>query len=244
MYLPSRSNYFAHRFSWDWILLLALVGVFAFGTLVLYAAADQSWAKMQAHLIRGGLAFITLFIVSQIPPVWFRLSAPWLYLGSLILLALVLIMGDVGKGAQRWLLIGSFRFQPSEVMKLALPMMLAWLLAQSKLPPPWPRVLLAFGLIALPSALIILEPDLGTAILIATSGFFILFFAGFRWRWILAILITIAAAAPFIWDHLYDYQKQRVYTFLDPERDPLGKGYHIIQSKIAIGSGGILAKAG
>jgi rod shape determining protein RodA len=159
------------------------------------------------------------------------------------MLASVLLFGDIGKGAKRWLDLGFFRFQPSEIMKLALPMMIAWLFAHDTLPPSNKKMLVGIGLVGLISGLIIVQPDLGTSILIAMSGLFVLFFAGLSWKFILSAMAVVAASLPIIWNfYMYDYQKQRVLTFLNPESDPLGTGYHIIQSKIAIGSGGIEGK--
>jgi rod shape determining protein RodA len=154
----------------------------------------------------------------------------------------VLLVGDVGKGAQRWLDLGVMRFQPSEVLKLALPMTLAWVLAARPLPPSLPRVLAAAGLILIPALLIAKQPDLGTAILVVSAGAAVLFIGGLSWRLILLVAAVCAAGAPILWYGMRDYQRQRVLTFLDPETDPLGAGYHIIQSKIAIGSGGIYGK--
>jgi len=151
-------------------------------------------------------------------------------------------MGEIGKGAQRWLDLGFFRFQPSEMIKLTTPMMVARYLSEHRLPPKTGQLLIASGLILLPTLLIAKQPDLGTAILVASSGAGVLFFAGLSWAFIAAIIAALASLTPIIWHFMHGYQRDRVLTFLNPEADPLGRGYHIIQSKIAIGSGGIYGK--
>ena len=156
---------------------------------------------------------------------------------------LVLVVGDVGKGAQRWLDLGIIRFQPSEMMKLATPMMLAWFMSDRVMPPSWKTLLSAAALVLVPTLLIAKQPDLGTAILIFAAGFFVVFFAGIRWRLMLGMLLSASALLPLLWNFgMKDYQRQRVHTFLNPESDPLGAGYHIIQSQIAIGSGGVFGR--
>jgi rod shape determining protein RodA len=161
---------------------------------------------------------------------------------GLALLVAVLVVGEVGKGAQRWLDLGLFRFQPSEMLKLAVPMMIAWYLAEKPLPPNWLRLLIAAAMILAPALLIAKQPDLGTALLVASAGIFVLFLSGMRWRAIAWLTAAMAAVAPVLWLLMRPYQRQRVLTFLNPENDPLGAGYHIIQSKIAIGSGGVYGK--
>jgi rod shape determining protein RodA len=180
--------------------------------------------------------------MAQISPGWLRRGSPLIYALGLVLLTLVLVTGDIGKGAQRWLDLGFIRFQPSEMMKLAVPMMLAWFLADSRLPPSALRLLSAGVLVIVPTLLIAKQPDLGTALLIVSSGFFVLFLAGIYWRVLIGLLLSAAAIAPVAWHFMHEYQRQRVHTFLDPEQDPMGTGYHIIQSKIAIGSGGLYGK--
>jgi len=154
----------------------------------------------------------------------------------------VLAIGVIGKGAQRWLHLGVLKFQPAEVMKLAVPMMLSWYLARGNLPPTLLRLAAAFLMMAVPAVMIIKQPDLGTALLVFGAGVFVLFLAGMRWRVILILLAIVAVAAPFAWHHLHDYQQQRILTLFDPEADPLGTGYHTIQSMIAVGSGGVYGK--
>ena len=158
------------------------------------------------------------------------------------MLVAVLLVGDVVKGAQRWLDLYLFRFQPAELMKIAVPMMVARFISERPLPPTLGRLMIALGIVMLPTLLIIRQPDLGTALLVAGAGLVVLFLAGLHWRLILGTLAAVAVAAPVLWNNMHSYQKQRVMTFLNPEDDPFGAGYHIIQSKIAVGSGGIFGK--
>src|SRR5262249_32758271 len=155
------------------------------------------------------------------------------------LLMIVAAIGHVGLGAQRWLDLGVFRFQPSELMKLAVPMMCAWYLHERALPPSWPSLAALAALILVPVGLVAIQPDLGTAALIAIAGALVIVLAGLRLRVMLALLALAAVAAWFGWNFMHDYQRKRVLTFLNPQTDPLGAGYHIIQSQIAIGSGGV-----
>lgn len=226
----------------DGWLLLGILFLLGTSLLVVYSASSGNVAVVERHALRIGFAFVLMLAMAQVPPRQLMLWAPWLLLAGIILLVAVLLVGTIGKGARRWLDFGLFRFQPSELMKLALPMFLAWLYAWSPMPPSWGRLFFGLGVIALTAGLIVVEPDLGTALLIAASGLFVLFFAGLPWKFILGALAGVIAALPLVWHFMYDYQKQRVLTFLNPESDPLGAGYHIIQSKIAIGSGGIWGK--
>ena len=182
-----------------------------------------------------------MLLLAQLPPGLFRRWTPQLYILGLIMLVLVLVMGVSAKGANRWLDLPLLpRFQPSELLKLSVPMMLAWYLSKRSLPPgPWP-ILGAFILLSLPVAMIGMQPDLGTAILVAAAGASVIFLAGLPFKYIVTLLISSVPCAWLMWRFLmHDYQKQRVLTFLDPEREPLGAGWNIIQSKIAIGSGGV-----
>jgi rod shape determining protein RodA len=181
-------------------------------------------------------------MIAQIPPARLARLSLWVYLLGICLLALVLVTGEIGKGAQRWLNLGIIRFQPSELMKLALPMLLAWFFADNHLPPSLSRIFYATIIIVIPVLLIAKQPDLGTSILVAAAGLSILFVAGVSWKLITGFSLTAALSTPVLWYFMHDYQKQRVLTLLDPEKDPLGSGYHIIQSKIAIGSGGLYGK--
>ena len=223
-------------------LLLGLVILATIGLAVLYSASGQSEAVVARQLTRLGIAFLVLFVFAQIPPHYYEIWAPWVYATGILLLLAVLVAGDAGKGAQRWLDLGLFRFQPSEIMKIAVPVMVAWYLADAALPPSPRQLAIAGLLIVVPTLLIIRQPDLGTALLIASSGAFVVLLAGIPWRYVGLSLLALAAAAPLLWYNMHDYQRSRVLTFIDPEREPLGAGYHIIQSKIAIGSGGLYGK--
>lgn len=220
--------------------LLAAVG--GMGLLVLYSASGGSTSEVFAQFQRLLLGFVVMITLAQVPPDYYRAGAPWFYGAASILLVLVLILGDHAKGAQRWLDFGVLRFQPSEMMKLAMPMMVAAWLHGRPLPPSWFDVLVALALIAVPALLVMVQPDLGTSLLIIAAGGFALYLGGLAWRWIFSALAALAAAAPLLWYRLHDYQRNRVMTFLNPENDPLGTGYHITQSKIAIGSGGAFGK--
>ena len=194
------------------------------------------------QMLRLAIAFGTMITVAQISPGLLQRMTPWAYAAGILLLLAVLLGGEASGGAQRWLDLYIVRFQPSEMMKLAVPMMVAWYLADIRLPPK-PLQLVAGGvMIVVPMLMIARQPDLGTALLIASAGFFVLFLAGLQWRLLIVMALLAAAAAPLLWHFMHDYQRQRVITFLNPENDPLGTGYHIIQSKIAIGSGGLYGK--
>ena len=231
------------QFHIDLPLLLALLALAATGLFVLYSAGDQDMELVTRQAIRLLIAFVVMLAVAQLSPDSIEHWSPWLFGLGLIMLVAVLAVGEIGKGAQRWLDLGLFRFQPSEIMKIAVPMMVAWYLAEAALPPARLRLLIATIILITPTLLVAKQPDLGTALLIASSGIFVLLLAGLRWRIIFSVLVLLAAAAPVVWNYLLrDYQQQRVLTFLSPEKDPLGAGYHIIQSTIAIGSGGTYGK--
>ena len=223
-----------------WLLGLLLV-LMGFGSLVLYSAGEQSMALVWRQWVRLALGLAVMLFVAQLPPRLLKAWAPALFAAALLMLVAVVFFG-VGRGAQRWLDLGLLRFQPSEAMKLALPLALAALLQGKPLPPDWRTVVLAAGLIALPIGLIVLQPDLGTAVLVGMSGACVLFLAGLRWRLIFGLGGALAAAAPLIWLNLHEYQRGRIRTFIDPESAPLGEGWNIIQSKIAVGSGGLSGK--
>ena len=227
----------------DGPLLLGLMTVSGLGMFVLFSAGGENMDLIVRQAVRLALAAVVMVLVAQIPPKFLRLWAPWMFAAGIVLLVLVLVMGEVGKGAQRWLDIGIVRFQPSEIMKLAVPMMAAWYLHERPLPPTIRETLLVIIIIALlPAALIARQPDLGTALLIAASGILVILLAGMSIRLILSFGVLALCAAPLLWFNMHDYQRQRVLTFLNPESDPLGSGYHIIQSQIAIGSGGVFGK--
>jgi rod shape determining protein RodA len=232
----------ATRLHIDLPLLLLLLLICGLGLLVLYSASGQATGQVERQALRLALALVLMIAVAQVPPALMRQWAVPLYLTGVMLLLLVLLVGEQSKGAQRWLDLGLVRFQPSEMLKLALPMMLAWYFSLRPLPPRLWDLLLASLMIALPAVMIAKQPDLGTALLVISAGLVTLFLAGLRWRLILGLVVLAAAAAPLLWSIMHDYQRRRVLTFLDPGSDPLGAGYHIIQSQIAIGSGGIYGK--
>lgn len=235
-------NGLAWRLHIDLPLLSALILLCGFGLVVLYSAADQDMAAVERQLVRLAVAFAFMLAIAQVPPGELQRWTPALYGGGVLLLIAVLLVGDVGKGAQRWLDLGFMRFQPSELLKLAVPMMVARVLSARALPPSLPRVTLVAVLTAVPVLLIAKQPDLGTSILVASAGAMVLFIGGLGWRLIALVGAGAAALAPVVWYGLRDYQRQRVLTFLDPASDPLGAGYHTIQSEIAIGSGGLYGK--
>ena len=230
------------RLHLDLPLLAGVLLLCGYGLLVLFSATDQDPGKVERQILRLVLAFGVMLALAQVPPAVLRRWAAPLYLGGVLTLVAVLLVGDVGKGAQRWLDLGVLRFQPSELLKVAVPMTLAWFLSARPLPPGGWRILGGAIVIAIPTLLIFRQPDLGTAVLVAGSGGLVLFLAGMSWRLILGLAVLAASSAPVLWYLLRDYQRQRVLTFLDPTTDPLGSGYHIIQSQIAIGSGGLYGK--
>jgi len=241
-YRPSFSLRLMRALHLDHLLVLGIGVLLVLGLGVLYSAGDESMALINRQLTRVGLAFVVLLIVAQIPSSSMRFWSPWMYVTGMILLVMVLVMGDMGKGAQRWLDLGFIRFQPSEMMKLVTPMMVAWYFAEKPLPPSWRTLLTATALILVPTFLIAKQPDLGTALLIFAAGFFVVFLGGLSWRIMIAMVVLAAALLPVLWHFMHDYQRGRVMTLLDPQRDPLGAGYHIIQSQIAIGSGGVYGR--
>jgi len=229
----------AARPRFDLPLLVLLLALSGYGLVVLYSAADGDMGAVMRQARYFVLGFLVMLVAAQFPLVRYQRWSPWVYLGGLFLLFGVMFFGVGAKGAQRWLDLGGFRFQPSEIMKLLVPMTVAWYLADRVLPPRLPYLLVCFGLIVLPAALILQQPDLGTALLIAASGLFVVFMAGMGWRYIFgAVALALASAWPMWTFVLKDYQRQRILTLLNPESDKLGAGWNIIQSKTAIGSGG------
>ena len=226
----------------DMPLLTGLLVIATLGLMVLYSASGQDWEQVEKQIWRLALGFVVMFGLAQVHPVRLQRWSSFLYGAGILLLIAVMLFGDVGKGAQRWLDLKVLRFQPSEMMKIAVPMMVAWFLAAGPLPPSWRRLLAGAILTAVPVLMIAKQPDLGTAILVASAGLAVLFLAGASYRLILGMVLAAAASLPLVWTLLRDYQKQRILTLFDPESDPLGAGYHTIQAKIAIGSGGIYGK--
>jgi rod shape determining protein RodA len=226
----------------DGMLLTGLTAIMLVGLLALYSAVGQSASLLLNQVTRMGAALAVMLALAQIDPAWLRRLAPWLYVAALGLLGMVLLSGDIGKGAQRWLDIG-VRFQPSEVMKLGVPLMLAWVLHERPLPPSFSMIVACLALVLLPVGMIALQPDLGTAIMITASGAAVIYLAGIGIGYIIGAAGVALVSLPALWYFvMHDYQKRRVLTLFDPDRDPLGAGYHIIQSKIAIGSGGLFGK--
>lgn len=223
-------------------LLLGILAIGAVGMVVLYSSGGESSGLVIQQAVRFGIGLFVMLVAAQIPPRNLRLWSPWLFVAALGLLVWVLVAGEMGGGAQRWIDLGFVTLQPSEAMKIAVPMMVAWYLGDRALPPSFLRVLVTGALIAIPVAMVAYQPDLGTALLIGSAGAFGLFLAGLRWRLMAGFVLAAAALIPVGWHMMYDYQRRRVLTFLDPESDPLGAGYHIIQSKIAVGSGGLYGK--
>jgi rod shape determining protein RodA len=235
-------SFILRRTHMDPPLLTGIFLVLSLGAFVLYSASGNDMDLLLRQFARVGFALVAMLVIAQVNIAWIRRIAPWIYIAGIMMLGLVLVSGESGGGAQRWLNIG-VRFQPSELMKIGVPAMLAWLLHDRPLPPSAGLTFMMLALIGAPVAMIGLQPDLGTAILIALAGAIVIFLAGIGIRVLIAGGIAGLLALPGMWYFvMHEYQKQRVLTLLDPESDPLGAGYHIIQSKIAIGSGGTFGK--
>ncbi|HEY3850945.1 MAG TPA: rod shape-determining protein RodA [Steroidobacteraceae bacterium] len=224
-----------------------LTGVLALivciGVLVVYSASGQNVKMVEHHLANIAIAVTAMLALARLSsPQYLRLFSPVAYIIGILLLAVVAVTGHIGKGAQRWLDIGFIRFQPSEIMKLAVPMMCAWYMHERPLPPTFLDLIVMGMLIMIPTAMVVVQPDLGTALLIGASGLIVMLLAGMQFRIILISIPLLGGAAWGAWHVIHDYQRQRILTFLNPETDPLGAGYHIIQSQIAIGSGGVFGK--
>jgi rod shape determining protein RodA len=226
----------------DMPLLLILLAIVGLGMVVLYSAVSKDGGLLLRQAMRFGVGLGAFFVVAPIPQHYLRIFTPWLYFLGVGLLLVVAVEGEIGKGAQRWLDLGFVRFQPSELLKLAVPMMCAWFMHERRLPPTFPQIMV-MGLIVLTPAILIGEqPDLGTALLVTAAGGLTILLAGVSVRVMLVFGTLGLATLPVLWSLMHDYQKARVFTFLNPESDPLGTGYNIIQSKIAIGSGGLFGK--
>lgn len=226
----------------DYPLLGFVMLLICVGLLILYSASNENIGMVLRQALRLTIALVGMLVFAFIPPHKYKLWTPWIYGFGLFLLIAVMVMGKIGKGAQRWLDLGILRFQPSEIMKLAVPMMTAWYFDRKQLPVQWPSLLVAAVIIFVPALLIAKQPDLGTALMVVAAGICVIFLAGISMRIVLFIALALGLTAPLLWHVLHDYQKQRIITFLNPENDPLDTGYHIIQSKIAIGSGGAFGK--
>ncbi|MDO6681823.1 MULTISPECIES: rod shape-determining protein RodA [unclassified Oceanobacter] len=232
------------RIHLDLLLVILLLVLCLAGLLILYTGSGRDTHMLVRQAVHMGIGLLGMGLAAQLPPRFYQMIAPWAYLLALVALISVLIAGVGAKGAQRWLALpGLPRFQPSELVKLILPLTVAWYMARRPVPPHITDLLKASGLIVIPTILILKQPDLGTSLLISASGLLVLFFAGMAWKLIGSLIAIVSACAPLMWFFvMHDYQKQRVLTFLNPESDPLGSGWNIIQSKTAIGSGGIEGK--
>tara|TARA_B110000003_G_scaffold266681_1_gene294019 strand:+ start:982 stop:2121 length:1140 start_codon:yes stop_codon:yes gene_type:complete len=231
------------KFHLDIPIILLLVMICAYGLLILYSAVGQQTAPVVNQLIKIGVAFGLMIVMAQISPIFYLRIAPWLFVAGIVLLIAVLFVGTTVNGSQRWLRIpGVLNFQPSELMKLVIPMMLASYFHDRHLPPLRRHVFWACVMIFIPVLLIARQPDLGTSLLIGASGLLVLLLAGISWRYVFSAVLAGLMAAPALWYVMLDYQRTRVMILLDPERDPLGAGWNIIQSKTAIGSGGLFGK--
>ena len=221
------------------VCALAIVGV---GLVTLFSASDQSVPRVTSQLLSFGFAIVLMWLFANIPPQTLARAAVPLYVVAVLMLIGVAMFGIVVNGSRRWLNFGVARFQPSELMKIALPLMLAWYFQKFEGRIGWADFALAVVLIVVPVYLIKRQPDLGTALLIAASGFYVLYLAGLSWKIMVGLVALGAALGPLVWQQLHDYQRERILTFLDPARDPLGAGYHSTQASIALGSGGVAGK--
>jgi rod shape determining protein RodA len=238
----TRTRQILGKLQLDGPLLAGLAAIALFGQFVLYSSSGGDWDAVLRGCVRLGLGAMLMVVLAQLRPGMLRRLSPWLYVAGLVLLIIVDAIGYIGKGAQRWLDLGIVRFQPSELMKIAVPMTCAWLLRERPLPPDTRTLLLLAAVILVPTALTIVQPDLGTGLLIMLAGSIVVLLAGLAIRYIALLGVGGVIAAAVGWSFLHDYQRQRVLTFLDPQSDPLGSGYHIIQSTIALGSGGLFGK--
>lgn len=236
----------------DPVLLLFLGLLLSYGYVLMMSASSERLETLQMHFV---IAIAAMWAVALVPPKQLLKVAVPLYLAGVVLLIGVALFGDVSKGAKRWLDLGVMRIQPSELMKIAVPLMLAWFFQVREGVTRWPEFLMAMVLLLIPLGLIVVQPDLGTSLLVAACGIYVIFFAGLSWKLIVPVVLIAAIGIGAIvgfgdtlcqpeidWRVLREYQKQRVCTLLDPTQDPLGKGFHIIQSTIAIGSGGVFGK--
>jgi rod shape determining protein RodA len=227
----------------DGPLFIGLCLVAAIGIIVGFSASGRSLYMLEAQLVRFALAVIAMVMLAQIPPRLIRGATPWVYGLGIILLLVVMLTGDIAMGAQRWLDLGFIRFQPSEILKIAVPLACAWYLNDRPLPPSFISVAVVGAAILIPTIIIAEQPDLGTALLVAAAGGMVILLAGLSGKLIAGVIALLIPTGYVAWQFLlHDYQRQRVLTFLDPQADPLGSGYHIIQSQIAIGSGGVFGK--
>ncbi len=223
-------------------LLLLTVVICCIGLVVLYSATNESNTLLVRQSVRFAVAFAAFLVASQVPPDALRLWTPWIFCLALGLLLLLMAMGSASQGANRWLDFGVFQFQPSELMKLAVPMAVAWFMSERRLPPTLGQLLVLLSIVLVPTLIIADQPDLGTAVLVLAAGALTIMLAGIGLRVLLGIVFAAAVSVPLLWNYMLPYQRSRVFTFFNPESDPLGAGYNIIQSKIALGSGGLFGK--
>jgi rod shape determining protein RodA len=226
----------------DPFLLYGLGALLLISLLVLYSASDGNGMRVLGQLGNIAIGFVALWIVANMPLHWLMRIAVPIYVLGMAMLVGVALFGEISHGARRWLDIGFMNFQPSELMKIAVPLMMAWYFEKHEATLTMKNYVVATLLLLMPVALILRQPDLGTSILIAASGFYVLFLAGLSWRVIIGLLVAAAASAPFLWNMLHEYQQHRILMLFDPSQDALGKGYHTIQGMIAVGSGGLLGK--
>ena len=226
----------------DTMLFAAALAIVGVGLVTLFSASDESVARVTNQLLSFAFAIALMWLFANVPPQTLARGAVPLYVVAVTLLVAVALFGVVVNGSRRWLNLGIARFQPSELMKIALPLMLAWYFQKFEGRIRWLDFAFAGVLIVVPVYLIKRQPDLGTALLIGAAGFYVLYLAGLSWRVIIGMLVLAAAVGPVVWTHLHGYQRERILTFLDPSRDPLGAGYHSMQASIALGSGGIVGK--
>jgi len=239
---PRNSHWIVRRLGHlDGILLTLVLLLLGVSLAVVASASGQSPARISGHLINIGLALSVMVVMANVPPHLLSKVGPPLYVAGVVLLIGVALFGEVRNGARRWLNLG-FAFQPSELLKLALPLMLAWYFQRNEGGLRGKHYLVGGALLLVPFLLILRQPDLGTALMLGASGFYLLFFAGLPWKVIVGGGALAGASLPLVWGFMHDYQQRRVLTLLDPTSDPLGDGYHIIQSTIAIGSGGLFGK--
>jgi len=228
--------------SLDGALLVVVLGLLALGLLTLYSATFDTPAKVVSQVANIALALALMWVAAQIPPQTLMRFALPAYLVGVLLLVAVALFGDVRNGARRWLPIGIGSVQPSEIMKIAMPLMLAWYFHKHEAALRMRDYVIAAVLLALPTLLIARQPDLGTSLLVAAAGFYVIFLAGLPWKIIVGFGLAGLASLPLLWSVMHDYQRRRILTLLDPTEDPLGAGYHIIQATIAVGSGGVTGK--
>ncbi len=225
----------------DLPLLLSFLAIFTISLTAIYSASNSNIDAVVNQAIKILISISAMVVVAQFSPLSYGRVGPWFYFVCLFLLVLVLLVGETVNGATRWLNIG-ISFQPSELMKIAMPLMIARYISRGALPPSVFSVGVSITIVLVPSVLIMLEPDLGTSILIAFSGLVVIFLSGLKKRYLAVALGLLLASLPLMWSNMHPFQKNRILTLLNPESDPLGSGYHLIQSKIAIGSGGLFGK--